>query len=115
MILDLDRIKSDFPILQQKVHGNRDLVYLDSAATSQKPNQVIDAISDFYRTSNGGIHRGSHALAERATSLFEKSRFNIASFIGAQANEIIFTKNATESINLVAYAFSNATSKTRFS
>ncbi|MFM1786254.1 MAG: cysteine desulfurase / selenocysteine lyase [Actinomycetota bacterium] len=113
MLLDLDRIKSDFPILQQKVHGNRDLVYLDSAATSQKPNQVIDAISDFYRTSNGGIHRGSHALAERATSLFEKSRFNIASFIGAQANEIIFTKNATESINLVAYAFSNATSKHR--
>lgn len=113
MLLDLDRIKSDFPILQQKVHGNRDLVYLDSAATSQKPNQVIDSISDFYRTSNGGIHRGSHALAERATSLFEKSRFNIASFIGAQANEIIFTKNATESINLVAYAFSNATSKHR--
>ncbi len=113
MLLDLDRIKSDFPILQQRVHGNRDLVYLDSAATSQKPNQVIDAISDFYRTSNGGIHRGSHALAERATSLFEKSRFNIASFIGAQANEIIFTKNATESINLVAYAFSNATSKHR--
>ncbi len=113
MLLDLDRIKSDFPILQQKVHGNRDLVYLDSAATSQKPNQVIDAISDFYRTSNGGIHRGSHALAERATSLFEKSRFNIASFIGAQANEIIFTKNATESINLVANAIAQATSKHR--
>jgi len=111
MPLDLGRIKSDFPILREKIHGDRDLVYLDSAATSQKPNQVIDAISDFYRTSNGGIHRGSHALAERATSLFEKSRLNIASFIGAESSEIVFTKNASESINLVAYAFSNATAK----
>jgi cysteine desulfurase/selenocysteine lyase len=111
MSLDLDAIRLDFPILSQQVHGNRSLVYLDSAATSQKPNQVIDAISNFYRTSNGGIHRGSHALAERATALFEDSRHNVASFIGAKANEIIFTKNATESINLVAYAFSNASAK----
>lgn len=113
MSLDLDNIKSDFPILGQQVHGNRHLVYLDSAATSQKPNQVIDAVSDFYRKSNGGIHRGSHALAEKATLLFENSRANVAAFIGADANEIVFTKNATESINLVAYAFSNATDKFR--
>ena len=111
MSLDLSVIKSDFPIFEQKLHGNKDLVYLDSAATSQKPNQVIDALTNFYRTSNGGIHRGSHALAERATMLYEDARSNIASFIGADANEIVFTKNATESINLVAYSFSNATAK----
>lgn len=111
MVLNLDAIKADFPILNQKIHGDRSLVYLDSAATSQKPNAVIDAISDFYRSSNGGIHRGSHALAEKATSLFEDSRKNLAEFIGAKASEIIFTKNATESINLVAYAFLNATDK----
>jgi cysteine desulfurase/selenocysteine lyase len=111
MSLDLSAIKSDFPIFQQKLLGDKDLVYLDSAATSQKPNQVIDALTNFYRTSNGGIHRGSHALAERATMLYEDARSNIASFIGAEANEIVFTKNATESINLVAYSFSNATAK----
>lgn len=112
-MLDTGSIRKDFPILHQQVHGNKSLVYLDSAATSQKPNSVIDALSNFYRESNGGIHRGSHALAERATLEFEKSRLNIASFIGASETEIVFTKNATESINLVAYAFSNATAKAR--
>lgn len=111
MSFEPSAIKSDFPIFEQKLHGNKDLVYLDSAATSQKPNQVINALTNFYRTSNGGIHRGSHALAERATMLYEDARSNIASFIGAQSNEIVFTKNATESINLVAYSFSNATAK----
>ena len=111
MVLNIDAIKADFPILNQKIHGDRSLVYLDSAATSQKPNSVIDAISNFYKSSNGGIHRGSHALAEKATTLFEESRTNLAEFIGAKVSEIIFTKNATESINLVAYAFLNATDK----
>lgn len=110
-MIDSRSIKEDFPILQQQVHGNKDLVYLDSAATSQKPNQVIDALANFYRHSNGGIHRGSHALAERATLEFENARLNIANFIGASEKELVFTKNATESINLVAYAFLNATAK----
>jgi cysteine desulfurase/selenocysteine lyase len=112
-MLDFRSIKQDFPILHQQVHGNKDLVYLDSAATSQKPNQVIDALANFYRHSNGGIHRGSHALAERATLEFENARLKIANFIGASEKELVFTKNATESINLVAYAFLNATAKYR--
>lgn len=112
-MLDTRSIRNDFPILQQQVHGNKSLVYLDSAATSQKPNQVIDALSNFYRNNNGGIHRGSHDLAERATLEFEKARLNVASFIGATEKEIVFTKNATESINLVSYAFLNATAKAK--
>lgn len=111
MSIDSSSIKTDFPILAEKVHGDKSLVYLDSAATSQKPNQVIDAIADFYRHDNGGIHRGSHALAERATMRYEQARQNVASFIGSNAEEIVFTKNATESINLISYAFSNATAK----
>lgn len=111
MSFDVAAVRADFPILSEIVHGNKKLVYLDSAATSQKPNSVIDALADYYRKDNGGIHRGSHALAERATAAFESARANVASFIGAAPTEVIFTKNATESINLVAYAFLNATSK----
>lgn len=111
MTLDVAAIKADFPILSEKVHGDKNLIYLDSAATSQKPLSVIEALGDYYRKSNGGIHRGSHSLAERATTLFESARTNIAKFIGATADEIVFTKNATESVNLVAYAFLNASSK----
>ena len=89
------------------------LVYLDSGATSQKPSVVLDAERHFYETSNAAVHRGAHALAEEATDAYESARSIIAGFIGASPNEIVFTKNATEAINLVAYAFSNASSKYR--
>lgn len=89
------------------------LVYLDSGATSQKPSVVLDAERHFYETSNAAVHRGAHALAEEATDAYESARSIIAGFIGASPNEIVFTKNATEAINLVAYAFSNASAKYR--
>ncbi len=89
------------------------LVYLDSGATSQKPSVVLDAERHFYETSNAAVHRGAHALAEEATDAYESARSIIAGFIGASPNEIVFTKNATEAINLVAYAFSNASAKHR--
>lgn len=112
-MLDVVRIRQDFPILSRKVHGDVPLVYLDSAATSQKPLAVIEAESQFYLNSNAAIHRGAHALAEIATEQFERSRSNIAAFIGAADSEIVFVKNATEALNLVAYGFSNATAKSR--
>ena len=89
------------------------LVYLDSGATSQKPTVVLDAERSFYETSNAAVHRGAHALAEEATDAYESAREVIANFVGAHSDEIVFTKNATEAINLVAYAFSNATDKHR--
>ena len=91
------------------MRNERPLVYLDSAATSQKPVQVLDAERAFYETSNAGVHRGAHRLAEEATEAYEQSRSTMAAFVGAQADDVVFTKNATESLNLVAYAFSNAT------
>lgn len=101
----MKNIRKDFPILNQKVNG-KPLVYFDNAATAQKPKQVIEAISNFYKTSNANIHRGIHALSEKATADFEKAREKTAKFIGANNNsEIIFTCNATESINLVAYSW----------
>jgi len=109
--LDVDRIRKDFPILQRTVRGERPLVYLDSAATSQKPTAVLDAERDFYETSNAGVHRGAHQLAEEATEAYEGARREIAGFVGADAADLVFTKNATESLNLAAYAFSNATAK----
>ena len=109
--LDVARIRKDFPILERTVRNDRPLVYLDSAATSQKPTQVLDAERHFYETSNAGVHRGAHQLAEEATQAYEDARANIARFVGARADDIVFTKNATESINLAAYAFSNATAK----
>lgn len=103
--LNTAAIKAAFPILDQKVHGHR-LVYLDSAASSQKPQVVIDALSEFYRTDNSNIHRGLHTLAERATSAYEATRTHVAAFIGGvKPEEIIFTRGTTEAINLVAYTW----------
>ncbi len=104
-MLDVERIRKDFPILHQQVNGQR-LVYLDSAATTQKPRQVIDALVRYYETSNANIHRGIHTLAQRATEQYEGTRTKVARFIGATDSEdIVFTRNATESINLVAHAW----------
>ena len=106
--LDAERIKADFPILSRTVRGGKPLIYLDSGATSQKPRQVLDAEREFYERHNAGVHRGAHQLAEEATDAYESARERIAAFIGAVPGEIVFTKNATEAINLVAYAMSNA-------
>ena len=110
-LLDLDLVRDDFPILTRTVRDGRPLVYLDSGATSQKPWSVLDAERNFYTQHNAAVHRGAHQLAEEATDLYEAARGKVAAFIGAATNEIIFTKNATESLNLVAYTFSNATAK----
>ena len=109
--LDVASIRADFPILKRTVRNDRRLVYLDSGATSQKPYQVLDAERNFYQNHNAAVHRGAHQLAEEATDAFEHSRANIADFIGARADDLVFTKNATEAINLVSYAFLNATLK----
>lgn len=106
--LNVERIKKDFPILSRTVRGDRPLVYLDSGATSQKPFQVLDAEREFYERHNAAVHRGAHLLAEEATDAYEGARATIARFIGAEAGELVFTKNATEAINLVAYAMGNA-------
>jgi cysteine desulfurase/selenocysteine lyase len=106
--LDVERIKADFPILARTVRDGRRLVYLDSGATSQKPLQVLDAEREFYTRHNAAVHRGAHQLAEEATDAYESARATIAAFIGARPQEIVFTKNATEGINLVAYSMSNA-------
>lgn len=110
--LDPQRIKKDFPLLERTVRDGQPLVYLDSAATSQKPRAVLDAERAFYETSNAAAHRGAHQLAEEATEAYESARARIAHFVGARAPEVVFTKNATESLNLAAYAFSNATALT---
>lgn len=109
--IDVDAVKKDFAVLSRTVRNERPLIYLDSAATSQKPRQVLDAERHFYETSNAAVHRGAHQLAEEATDAYEGARAIIAGFIGARADEVIFTRNATESLNLIAYAFSNATAK----
>jgi len=103
MNLDINKIKTDFPILNREVRPGTRLVYLDSTATAQKPSVVIDSMKQYYEMSNANIHRGIHQLAEEATSMYESSRQKIARFIHARSTkEIIFTRNATESINLVA-------------
>ncbi len=109
--LDVQRIRKDFPILSRTVRGDKPLVYLDSAATSQKPTAVLDAEREYYETCNAAVHRGAHQLAEEATDAYERARTDIADFVGATPTDIIFTKNATEGLNLAAYAFSNATAK----
>ncbi|MEX1068663.1 MAG: cysteine desulfurase [Patescibacteria group bacterium] len=96
--------RADFPILSQKVHG-KPLVYLDSAATSQKPVAVIEALKNYYERDNANVHRGVHALAERATAAYEGAREKVAKFIGAKNNEIVFTRGTTESINLAAHSW----------
>ncbi len=106
---DVEAVRKDFPILDRLVHGDRPLVYLDSAATSQKPRQVLDVLRDYYERHNANVHRGIHTLAEEATAAYEAARDKVAAFIGAPGREeVVFTKNSTEALNLVAYALSNA-------
>jgi len=104
---EIERIRDDFAILQTSVNGHP-LAYLDSGATSQKPRQVLDAERAFYEARNSAVHRGAHTLAAYATEEFEDARSTVARFVGARAHEIVWTSNATEGINLVAYALSNA-------
>ena len=111
MSLDFSRHKNDFPILKRKVRGGNTLIYLDSGATSQKPEIVIEAEANFYRTKNAAVHRGAHLVAEEASEVYEGARENIARFIGAKSDEVIFTKSATESLNLIAYSLGNPESK----
>ena len=108
MTFDAHAIAKDFPILDRTIRDGKRLVYLDSGATSQKPNVVIDAESNFYRLNNAAVHRGAHQLAEEATDAYEGARDIVANFLNAGVDEIIFTKSATESLNLVAYAMGNA-------
>lgn len=97
-----NEIRQDFPVLNRRMKNDKKLIYLDSAATSQKPNSVIDAMTDYYSMHNANIHRGVHTLAEEATDLYEKARIKLAKFINAKnASEIVYTRNTTESINLV--------------
>jgi cysteine desulfurase/selenocysteine lyase len=106
--LDVGKIRADFPILSRTVRDGRPLVYLDSGATSQRPRQVLDAERAFIEQHNAAVHRGAHQLAEEATDAYESARARIAGFVGVRPDEVVFTKNATEGINLVAYAMSNA-------
>ncbi|MCZ7538414.1 MAG: cysteine desulfurase [Anaerolineae bacterium] len=107
--LNITAIRADFPILDQEVHPGKRLVFLDSAASSQKPRQVIDAMSHYYETSHANVHRGIHVLSERATAVYEGAREKVRAFINAASpREIIFTRNTTESINLVAYSWGRA-------
>ena len=114
MSLNPYELAKDFPILSRTIRDGKKLVYLDSGATSQKPNVVIDAESDFYRLHNAAAHRGAHQLAEEATDALEGARGIVADFLNADVNEIVFTKSATESLNLVSYAMGNAESGNRF-
>jgi cysteine desulfurase / selenocysteine lyase len=106
---DVAEVRADFPILGRAVRGGRPLVYLDSGATSHKPRQVLDAERDFYTIHNSAAHRGAHLLGEEATDAYEGARARVAAFIGADPGEIVFTKSATEALNLIAYSVSNAT------
>src|SRR5215208_4823058 len=100
----LDEIRSDFPVLARRVNG-KPLVYVDNAATAQKPASVIEAISSYYRNSNANIHRSMHELAAEATELYESARTRMAAFVGARPEEIVFVRNATEAINLVRFTW----------
>ena len=114
MAFDPRVVRQDFPIFERTIREGKRLVYLDSGATSQKPNSVIEAESNFYRMHNAAVHRGAHQLAEEATDAYEGARETVAKFLGGSADEVIFTKSATESLNLLAYAFSNGGSDNRF-
>lgn len=107
-MLELEKIRSQFPVLSREING-RPLVYLDSAATAQKPTGVIEAVSNYYRSHNANVHRGVHTLAEEATQLYEEARLKVARFLGAKdASEIIFVRNATEALNLVVWSWGKA-------
>jgi len=112
--LNLSAIRADFPILKREIRGNNRLIYLDSGATSQKPNSVMAAERDFYENHNAAVHRGAHQLAEEATELYEGARAKVAAFINADIDEVIFTKSATESINAIAYSLGNARAGSKF-
>jgi cysteine desulfurase/selenocysteine lyase len=114
MAFNVAKVRQDFPIFERTIRDGKKLVYLDSGATSQKPLSVIDAESDFYKFHNAAVHRGAHQLAEEATDAYEGARLKVANFIGAREEQIVFTKGATESLNLVAYAMGNAELGTRF-
>jgi len=102
---DIEKIRADFPILNQQIHG-KPLVYLDNAATSQKPTQVIDVLDTYYRETNSNIHRGVHSLSEKATAEYESARNKVKEFINAESTqEIVFVHGTTEAINLVAQSF----------
>lgn len=108
MSLDVEAIRKDFPILSRTVRNDKPLVYLDSGATSQKPVQVLDAEREFYERHNGAAHRGAHLLSEEGTEIYENARVKVAGFIGAGEREVVFTKNATEAVNLVSYALTSS-------
>lgn len=111
-MLDVTKIRQDFPILQRATHDSVPLIYLDSTATSQKPLVVIEAMNEYYRRSNANIHRGVHTLAEEATAMYEEAREKIAKFINApSARQVVYTRNTTESVNLVAYTWARANLK----
>ncbi len=111
--LDVARLKEDFPIFTKVMRGNSRLVYLDSGATSQKPLAVLDAERDFYTKHNAAVHRGSHLLAEEASESYEGARAKVAAFINADIDEVVFTKSATESLNLIAYSLGNSAASSR--
>ena len=109
--LDVEAIRADFPILERRVHG-MPLVYLDNAASSQKPRQVIDALTHYYEHTNANVHRGVHTLSEEATAQYEGARARLASFVGSCCpKEIIWTRNASEAMNLLAYSWGRANLK----
>ena len=112
--IDVPALKRDFAIFDKKMRGGKQLVYLDSGATSQKPRQVLDAERFFYENNNAAVHRGAHLLAEEANEAYEGARQIVADFIGASADETIFTKSATESLNLIAYSFGNSKPGSKF-
>ena len=114
MIFNVANIRKDFPIFERTIRDGKKLVYLDSGATSQKPLSVIEAESNFYKFHNAAVHRGAHQLAEEATDAYEGARTKVANFLGGKEEEIVFTKSATESLNLIAYAMGNAAPGTRF-
>lgn len=114
MTFDASTIRKDFPIFNRTIRDGKRLVYLDSGATSQKPDAVIDAESNFYRFTNAAVHRGAHQLAEEATDAYEGARDIVARFINAEVDEVVFTKSATESLNLIAYGIGNATKGDKF-
>ncbi|WP_436773756.1 cysteine desulfurase [Yinghuangia sp. YIM S09857] len=102
-LLDTETIRKDFPVLSRVLHGDKPLVYLDNAATSQKPKQVLDALNAYYELHNANVHRGVHVLAEEATALYEGARDKVAAFVNAPSrDEVVFTKNSSEALNLVA-------------
>lgn len=105
MSFDVQKIREDFPILKRKIHGDQPLIYLDNGATSQKPYSVINSIKDYYEGYNANVHRGVHTLSAEATEAYEEARKKIAKFINAEPEEVIFTKNASEALNLVMYAY----------